>query len=203
VDLSWVDALPIGLVLFSGTLVGALRRKAGRELARKEYPRTAADLGLRFEPSAQRFELGRMKGEVDGKSILVSPDQGRIVIEFAEASPVLVRNYVHYKRTPPGLEPFSTGARWADGWLQNRYCAQGLAERLHQDLLLRELLEGLKPHLGAIKQFVLEERRLECVMHYASPEYIPGQVIREMVPALGRLAGYFGQELARKNASGT
>lgn len=193
---SWITAVPVGLVLFVGTLVGALRRKAGKELARAEYPSTAEGLGLVFQKGEGSTDLGRFKGDYGGKGVLVVPSEGRIVLELSAPVGVILRNYAHYKRTPAGLEPFSIGVRWADAWFQNRYCSSGLGGRLHLDAGLIRLLERLRPYQGAMKQFALEGRRLECVLHYGSPQYVPAAAIRELLPILAELADCCSQDLA-------
>lgn len=188
-DFSWTQALPIGIVMFVGTWLGWLRRKAGRSLARRGYPDLATELGLEFEAPRYAKGMGKLRGEFEGYKVLVDPDEAaRAVLWFQKECPVDLRSYGHWKRLPPGYEPFSTGDLALDRWLQSRLV------RNHADvesLLSEDFKSALSEVRFAgpeLKQFAVDAERIECRFDFGQPPYVPPALLRRLLPALGKLA---------------
>ncbi len=173
-DFSWTDALPIGILMFLGTLFGFARRRAGRALAQRGFPALAEKLGLQFEAPRYRGWAGRLKGELRGHEVLVqSEERARIVVYLGRQPPIELRSYAHYKRTPDGFASFSLGERKLDRWLPNRYCGVGAEDELAGNETLATTLSELSTMTDHLKQLTVEPQRIEAVLDYGSPPYIP------------------------------
>ena len=55
-------ALPIGILMFLGTLAAFLRRKLGRKRAARRYPELARELGLEYTPPRYPGYAGVLAG---------------------------------------------------------------------------------------------------------------------------------------------
>ncbi len=179
--------MKFGFLAFGGSMLAGQLRKWSRGASHRRYPQAASELGLQYE-DVDGLTLGRLRGELRGLRVLIVPEQGRIALEASQPFALCLRNYEHYKRTPASREPFSLGERGMDKWMVNRYCQVGLAEQLHEDVRLVELLHGLRPFKDQLRQFSLDETRVECVLDYGKPPYIPAAAIGHLLPPLLALA---------------
>jgi hypothetical protein len=187
-DFEWTDALPIGILMFAGSLIAATRRKAGRALAQRNYPSVAKRLGLTFEPPKHPAGVGQLTGQFQGREILVQPDERPRIVVYLKGEPSIeLRSYPHWKRAPEGYAAFSLGSQKLNRWLPNRYCALGAEERFSESEPLATALAELQLFGAHIKQVVVEPGRLECVFDYGTPPYIPASDVAQLVPTCVRV----------------
>lgn len=174
----------MGFLLFGGTVMAFLLRKVGRSSARREYPKLASELGLTFEPPENPRYVGRLVGEMDGFRVRIESDErARIVCYFADDPGIDVRTYVHYRRLPEGYQAFSFGNRADDEWLKTRLESVDRWPEVDKKRL-GALLSTLKPHRDRLKAFTLDRERVECVFDFGAPPYLPGSVVRQVLPQL-------------------
>ena len=187
-DFSWRDAVPFGIVMFVGTILGWLKRRAGRSLARRGYPQLARELGLSFVPPRYPRGLGTLKGQIRGHRVLVDPDESaRVVVWFGEPSPLDLRSYAHWKRLPPDYAPFSMADRALDRWLSSRLVKHSADLEPILDDRFRELLKQVMNQGRELRQFALDAERIEARFEFGSPPYVPPGLIRELLPLLVEL----------------
>lgn len=188
-DLGWTAALPIGILFFVGTLIGATRKRAGKALALRQYPGLAEKLGLSFEAPRYAGWVGQLKGKFDGYRVLVQPDEKARIVVFLESEPaVQLRNYDHFKRVPEGSAVFSLGSRKLDAWVKNRYCPVHRQQAFDESLELRRQVAALQAWHLRIKQLTVEPQRIELVLDYGTPPFIPATDVELLLPELTRLA---------------
>lgn len=186
--MDWTSLLPIGALLFGATALGFTRRKAGRALARREYPKLAARFGLALQPPERAGEVGTLVGDVDGVRVRVESDERARLVCYPPADHGLdVRSYPHHKRTPAGFEPISLGSRADDRWALNRFAREGhdVAAAL---AALGAVLVALGPDRDRLKTFTADAERVECVFDFGVPPYLPGSVVSRLLPAMVALA---------------
>jgi hypothetical protein len=193
-DLDWTHLLPFGVVMFGMTLLGFTRRKAGRSLARREYPRLAKRLGLEFSALGPGV-VGTLTGTVEGVRVRVeSDDRARLVCYPPGDVGIDVRNYAHHKRTPVGYEVVSLGSRADDRWAQNRYARAGRDSGPTLEAV-RALLAVLGPDRDRVRDFTADGEKVECVFDFGVPAYLPASVVERLLSAMlavarsGRAAG--------------
>lgn len=179
--------MKFGFLAFGASLVATWLRKRKRGAAYRRYPEVAKRLGIAYE-QVDGLELGRLRGPKGGMDILVVPEEGRIALRLKQPLAICFRNYTHYKRTPPGREPFSFGVRWADKWVHNRFCDVGMADELHRDSDLVDCLQALRRFHEQLKQLSVDEDRVECVLDFGKPPFIPAAATEAIVPLLLDLA---------------
>ncbi len=188
-DFSWAQALPFGILMFLGTLIGMTRRRAGRAMAQRGFPGLAAKLGLQFE--APRYEgwAGRLKGSFRGHEVLVqSDDRARIVVFLSNEPQIELRSYEHFKRVPEGLAVFTLGDRKLHRWLPNRFCLPDAEEQLSSSRALQQSLAELSHRTQHLKQLTVESQRIEAVLEYGSPPFIPTGDAERLLTLLTDLA---------------
>ena len=187
-DWDWLKAVPIGIVFFASTILAATRRKAGRALAQREYPALAERLHLTREPPRYAGWAGKLAGHYEGRRVVVEPDEhSRLLMEFRMPLGVDLRSYERWKRDPPGLQGFSLGKE-LDAWLDNRFCLEDKVEAMRNNAELAGLLQELRDATERLKEFTVDETKIECVVEFGSPPYIPARVVERCLPVLSRLA---------------
>ncbi len=175
--------------MFVGTVVAAMRRRAGRSLAQRQFPRLAERLGLRFEAPRYDGWVGQLKGAFEGHDVLVQPDErARIVVLLRQPLQIDLRTFQHWKRAPEGKSAFSFKERKLNAWLPNRWCADGLEGVLGDNGALAAALDALRVH-PHVKQLVLDEERLEFTLDYGSPPYIPAGDVQALLQSGARIVG--------------
>lgn len=185
----WTAALPIGILFFIGTLLGATRKRAGKALAQRQFPALGERLGLSFEPPRYSAWVGQLRGTFDGYRVLVQPDEKARIVVFLESEPqVQMRSYEHFKRVPENSTTFSLGSRRLDGWVKNRYCAWGKEDVFGQSPELRRRIAALEAWKLRISQFTVDPQRVELVLDYGSPPFIPTADVELLLPELTQLA---------------
>jgi hypothetical protein len=190
-DFSWRHAIPFGIVMFVGTILGWLKRRAGRSLARRGYPELARDLGLSYVPPRYPRGLGSLKGEMRGYRVLVDPDEtARVVVRFRGSAPLDLRSYPHWKRLPPGYTSFSFADRTLDRWLSGRLVKQSAEVEPLLDDRFRELLKRVMNLGSELKQFAVDSERLEARFDFGTPPYVPPALVRQLLPLLVELAAH-------------
>jgi hypothetical protein len=167
--------------MFVGTVAAALRRKAGRSLAQRQFPQLVERTGLSFEAPKYPGWVGQLRGRWSGYEVLVQPDErARLVVWLRAPLGVDLRSYQHWKRTPEGKVAFSLRDRRLDAWLLNRLCKAGDEAKLADAPLVIAALDAVRSH-PKIKQLVLDEERLELSLDYGSPTYIPAADVEPLL----------------------
>jgi hypothetical protein len=183
-DFDWASLLPIGVLLFGATVLGFTRRRAGRSLARREYPKLAERLGLRYHAPSHRGEVGSLGGTLEGMRVRVESDERARLVVYPPGDVGLdVRNYAHHKRTPADYQPVSIGTRADDRWAQNRFAREGrdVEAALAQ---LRKLIVALGGDRDRLRTFSVDAEKVECVFDFGVPPYLPASVVTRVLPAM-------------------
>lgn len=198
-DLDWTQLLPFGVVLFGVTALGFTRRRAGRALARRDYPKLAGKLGL--ELHAADGQVGTLTGSMEGVRVRVESDErARLVCYPVSDIGLDVRNYAHHKRTPAGYETISLGNRVDDRWALNRFAREGVdSERSRA--ALRALVARLGSERERVKTFTVDAEKIECLFDFGVPAYLPAGVVERLLPAMVALARAAGERGGESTAA--
>jgi hypothetical protein len=203
--LDWLTkgALPIGMLMFLGTLFAVLRRKTGRHLAQHKLPLVGKELGLSFHPSAYRGAIGLLDGTYRGFHVVVDPDEQRsIIVRFHSAPRIDFRTYEHYSGAPYGLRTYRSGQRGFDGMFKTRFVSEEAAALLDAVADLSALVEPLKGrYWRQIRSLSITPSGVTCVLDFGSPPYIPADCVRNLLPELVALARVFEPEQKASEAA--
>ena len=165
-DLSWLHAVPIGLLMFAGTTYGVVKRALSKRASQSGFPALGVKLALTHTVPETPGAAGTLKGTYQGHRVrLESETRARAVVSFRREIKLELRNYEHWKRTPNGLEVVAFEQRQLNTWLRNRFAHASLRALLIRDATLTTLLSRLRddPHL---RELTITPDRVEFVFDY-------------------------------------
>jgi hypothetical protein len=182
-------AIPMGLVMFTITVVAFARRRIGFQQASKSLPELAKELGLEFSPPRYKKALGQINGMLSGYKVRVDPDELRqIIVRLNGQSGVDLRTYERNARPAPGLEPYRASNRRFNAFFKTRYATPEIAEKLEAeklDALLDPFFGRWSRHVKAV---AVTAEGVSCTLDFGSPPYIPGDAARVLLMACVALA---------------
>lgn len=184
------SGLPIGILMFLGTVVAFLRRKLGRKRAAARFPALASALGLEYSPPRYPGNVGVLSGTYAGRFVRVDPDDQRsIKLRFHAAPRVDLRTYENSLRPPFDMVTVHTGDRDFDRFFKTRFASEDVAARIADAAAPGRLL---RPFFGRFSRHVqsvtVTSDGVVCRLDFGSPPYIPEGALRELLPACAELA---------------
>lgn len=163
---SWLQAVPVGLVMFVGTVGGFALRAFRKRRARATFPELGQRLGLHHLPPEMPGAGGTLKGTFGGFEVRIEADnKARIVVQVPSAPTMDLRNYDRWTRLPPGLQPFALSDRAVNGWLKTRLTDPDVVESIVADGELLALLRQLSD-LTALREFSVADGRVEMIFDF-------------------------------------
>jgi len=186
----FAGALPIGIIMFLGTLWAFLWRKFGRRRARQQFPELSRELGLDYTPPRYSGAVGTLTGSFRGRVVRVDPDDQRLIKVRFRASPRIdLRSYEHSMRAPFDMVTIHSGDRAFDRFFKTRFASEPIAERI---ALSREPGRRLAPFTGRfarqVQSLTVTGDGVVCRLDFGSPPYIPAGALHELLPACVSLA---------------
>lgn len=183
-DLSFLTAMPIGLLMFAALAVKFFRRKARQQRAQTDYPALAQRLGLTYRSGARPNQIGQLHGVLRGFRVAVDPDEQRkLIVRFRSEPRIDFRTY-DGPRCPVDMVYYSTGSRDVDRFFPTRFISPELAERL-DSVDLAGLLQPFRTHYrDALKELNITQHGVTCVLDFGNPPHIPADAVVELLPAL-------------------
>jgi hypothetical protein len=182
-------ALPIGMLMFLGTLYAFVRRRAGHSAARRQYPALAEKLGLTFKPSGYRGAIGTISGTIDEHDVVIDPDDQRaIIVRFGSEPQVDLRSYEHSGGGRYALSHFRSGVRAFDAFFKTRSAGPQVAERLESADLERLIAPFKGRYYRAIRSLAVTRSGITCVFDFGTPPFIPASAVSEILTAMLELA---------------
>lgn len=183
-------ALPIGIIMFLGTLWAFLWRKLGRRRARQQFPEVSRDLGLDYTPPRYDGAVGTLTGSYRGRVVRIDPDDQRLIKVRFHASPRIdLRSYEHSLRAPFDMVTINSGDRAFDRFFKTRFAVEAIAQRI---ALEKEPGRHLTPFMGRfarqVQSLTVTGEGVVCRLDFGSPPYIPAGALHELLPACVALA---------------
>lgn len=187
-DDSWYQAVPFGLVMFLGTVVGIGVRSFRKRAARASFPELGQRLGLGHTPAETAGAAGVLKGTFDGFDVRVeSETRARVVVLLDGALPLDLRNYDRWVRLPPGLEPFAFADRARNTWLKTRLAGTDVAALVTEDSALQRALDELHQD-PTLRELSLCDGRVELVFDFGARGLFPVEAAERTLGVAVRLA---------------
>lgn len=172
---SWLDAVPIGLLMFAGTLFGLLRRQWGKRASRVGFPELGRRLGLRHTAADTPGAAGVLSGQVDGYIVRVESEvRPRLVLRLPYQLGLDLRNYDRWKRLPPQYAPFAFSDPLLNQWLRTRLVHRGMDQAFTRDEALQVALRAFRSN-RAVREFNVADGRIECTYDYGTRALFPAQ----------------------------
>jgi hypothetical protein len=176
---SWLQAVPVGLVMFVGTIGGFVLRAIRKRRARATFPELGQRLGLSHLGAQMPGAAGTLKGTFEGFAVRVEADStARIVVQVPSAPTIDLRNYDRWTRLPPGLQPFALSDRAVNGWLKTRLTAPEVAERVAADGELLAVLRELRD-VAALREFCVADGRIEMSFDFGVRGLFPASAAEQ------------------------
>jgi hypothetical protein len=182
--------LPIGILMFIGTVAAFFRRKLGRRRAAQRFPALASELGLEFIAPRYAGNVGVLTGTYDGRSVRIDPDEQRLIkLRFHGMPRVDLRTYENSLRAPFDMVTVHSGDRTFDRFFKTRFATEDIAASI-------ATAENPGQHLGAfmgryarhVQSVTVTSEGVVCRLDFGSPPYIPEGALHELLPACAKLA---------------
>lgn len=183
-------ALPIGILMFLGTLWAFLRRRLGRKRAAQHFPELARELGLEYTPPRYAGNSGVLSGAYAGRTVRVDPDDQRLIkLRFRRALRVDLRTYENAVRAPFDMVTVYSGDRSFDRFFKTRFASEEIAARLAGTKgPSRRLAAFTGRYARHVQSVTVTSDGVVCRLDFGSPPYIPPGALRELLPACAALA---------------
>jgi hypothetical protein len=183
-------ALPIGILMFLGTLWAFLRRKLGRKRAAQLFPEIARELGLDYTPPRYPGNVGVLSGVYANRAVRVDPDDQRLIkLRFRGMPRVDLRTYENAVRAPFDMTMVYSGDRSFDRFFKTRFASEEIAERIAStDNPGRHLTPFTGRYARHVQSLTVTPDGVVCRLDFGSPPYIPAGALHELLPACAALA---------------
>jgi len=182
--------LPIGILMFLGTMIAFVRRKLGRKRAAQRFPELALQLGLEYTAPRYKGNVGVLAGTYDGRAVRIDPDDQRLIkLRFHGTPRVDLRTYENSLRPPFDMVTVHSGDRAFDRFFKTRFASEDVAARISTS---SEPGQRLAPFTGRYSRHVqsvtVTAEGVVCRLDFGSPPYIPEGALNELLPACAELA---------------
>lgn len=183
-------ALPVGMLLFAGTVAAYLRRRWGRSKAVRDFPAVAADLGLSFVAPRYKGTVGVLTGTFSGRVVRIDPDDQRMIaVRFAGKPLVDLRSYEHGRGAPHGMVTVYSNDRNFDRYFRTRFADREIAARIAQATAPGDMLTPLQgAGTRAIQSLSITSEGVICRVDFGTPPYIPSAALSRILPVCVALA---------------
>lgn len=183
-------ALPIGILMFLGTMWAFLRRKLGRKHAAQRYPKLARELGLEYTPPRYPGNAGVLAGVYAQRAVRVDPDDQRLIkLRFRGAPRVDLRTYENATRAPFDMITVYSGDRSFDRFFKTRFASEDIAARIASAKApSRHLSAFVGRYARHVQSLTVTSDGVVCRLDFGSPPYIPPGALLALLPACAALA---------------
>jgi hypothetical protein len=182
--------LPIGILMFLGTLVAFLRRRVGRRRAAQRFPDLARELGLEHTLPRYPGAVGTLTGTYAQRIVRVDPDDQRLIkLRFSGAPRIDLRTYENAVRAPVDMVTIYSGDRTFDRFFKTRFASEDLALQIASaESPGRHLTPFMGRYSRHVQSLTVTSEGIVCRLDFGSPPYIPPGALNQLLPACAALA---------------
>ena len=183
-------ALPIGILMFLGTLWAFVRRRLGRKRAAQRFPELAQELGLEYTLPRYAGAVGTLSGSYENRQVRIDPDDQRsIKLRFRGAPHVDLRTYENAVRAPFDMITVYSGDRAFDRFFKTRFASEDIAAHIAStEDPSRHLLPFMGRYARHVQSITVTSEGVVCRLDFGSPPYIPTGALHQLLPACAALA---------------
>ena len=166
----------------------------GWRKAKQQFSEYGKVLGLEFTSPDFDYQIGQLTGTYENHEIRVLPDeQARIEVQLNTTERLELSTRPFYRKTPPsGMERVESRYPSFNHFFKTRYAAPELARQLAGSEMLEKALAGFQKKWGQqLEYLMVSDNMLTVSLRYGWQSYIPGDVIKAMLPDLIVLAERF------------
>lgn len=163
----------------------------GINKARKDFPKVAETLGLKFTAPVTDEELGELNGKFRGQTVRVAPDDSaKIEVVFD------TRIKVHISNSEPvrtlaneGMDAFDFQDAAANKLFTTRFASPSLVDKLASSQKMFAFVKAFNNHWGSeLSDLEYSNGYLYVTFKYGFQKYIPAKDIEPMLKDLVSLA---------------
>jgi hypothetical protein len=182
-------SIPIGFLMFLGTVLVLVGRKFGRKRAKRDFPSLAAELGLGHVPARHVGGLGVISGTFRGREVRIDPDDQRMIkVRLGRAPRVDLRSYENAVR-PFDMVTVYSKDRSFDRFFKTRFAAESIARRIANTEAPGHCLAAFTGRYARqVQSVAVTADGVVCRLDFGNPPYIPPDAMRELLPACVALA---------------
>jgi hypothetical protein len=183
-------ALPIGILMFLGTMFAFLRRKIGRRRAAQRFPELARELGLEHTLPRYPGAVGTLTGVYADRIVRIDPDDQRLIkLRFKAAPRVDLRTYENAVRAPFDMVTVYSGDRAFDRFFKTRFASENIAAQIARASSPgRQLAAFTGRYSRHVQSLTVTSEGIVCRLDFGSPPYIPAGALHQLLPACAALA---------------
>jgi hypothetical protein len=183
-------ALPIGILMFLGTLFAFLRRRIGRRRAAQRFPDLARELGLEHTLPRYPGAVGTLTGVYADRIVRIDPDDQRLIkLRFKAAPRVDLRTYENAVRAPFDMVTVYSGDRAFDRFFKTRFASEDIAAQIARASSPgRQLAPFIGRYSRHVQSLTVTSEGIVCRLDFGSPPYIPAGALHQLLPACAALA---------------
>jgi hypothetical protein len=187
---SFFGQLPIGLLMFAGTVWVLISRKWGRKRAARDFPALARELALEHVPSRHTHGLGVLSGDYGGRAVRIDPDDQRMIkVRFRGTPRVDLRSYENSVRPPFDMVTIFSKDRTFERFFKTRFAAEPIARRISAAQKPGEHLAAFSgSYARQVQALTVTSDGVVCRLDFGNPPYIPPGALRQLLPACVALA---------------
>jgi hypothetical protein len=182
---SLLSSLPLGLIMFGGTVFALLRRKWTRKGAARDFPSLGRELGLEYTAPRYAGAVGTLAGTYAERVVRIDPDDQKLVkVRFRGAPRVDLRSYQHTAAAPFDMVTVYAQDREFDRYFKTRYATQAIARQILEGRPLSRFVDPFQgAHARQIQSLTITSDGVVCRF-----DYMPAEVLRDLLPACVALA---------------
>jgi hypothetical protein len=198
-------SIPIGFLMFLGTVLVLMGRKFGRTRAKRDFPSLAAELGLGHATARHAGGLGVISGTFRGREVRIDPDEQRLIkVRFRGALRVDLRSYENAVGPPFDMVSVYSKDRSFDRFFKTRFAAEPIARRIASSEAPGRCLEAFTGRYARqVQSVAVTADGVVCRLDFGNPPYIPPGAMRELLPACVVLADLIEPDAAAEASAAT
>ncbi len=166
----------------------------GWRKAKQQFGEYGQALGLEFIAPDFDYQIGQLAGTYESHEVRILPDeQARIEVQLNVPERVELSTLPFHRKIPPsGMKQVESRYSSFNRFFKTRYAAPGLARQLAESESLAEFLEVFQEKWGRqLEYLTLSDTTLTASLRYGWQSYIPGDVVKTLLPDLIELAERF------------
>jgi hypothetical protein len=185
VDLSFLKAAPIGLILFIGSYLSARRRKSARAQSTERLPKLAPSLNLTHHAPRSPGDIGALSGQFGGYDVRIDPDEAaRISLRFSGAPRVALRTFSFLKRAPQSFQVMTTAYRQFNAYFVERYASDAVITALLKMGDLDQEVAKLRASPQPIETLSISDEGIDCRLQFERVVAVSAEAVEYLLPVL-------------------
>ncbi len=163
----------------------------GWRKAKEQFSESGKLLGLEFTAPDFDYRIGQLTGTYENHEVRILPDeQAQIEVKLNVTRPLELSTQAFQRTSPPsGMAVIESRYPAFNHFFETRYADPALAQLLAESESFAAFLEDFQKKWGRqLEYLMLSDTTLTVSLRYGLQSYIPGSVLKALLPDLIELA---------------